>query len=132
MDEAEFEKNIKGNIVRLFPDAADVPGKRVLIKLNSGPGELNIELLAFLRSSGFYLYPCVPNTTHVTQETDISYGVFKSKFRSNLQKLTAQRLANNMSISFPPSIIGLLVLGGTDERTGIVLEDAFAEAFSYD
>ena len=62
----------------------------MIIKLDSGPGRLNVKLLAKLQTEGFYLYPCVPNTTHVSQETDISYGLFKSKFRANLEKLTGE------------------------------------------
>ena len=37
-----------------------------------------------------------------------------------------------MSVSFPPSIIGLLVFGGSDEATGVVLDDSFSAAFSVD
>lgn len=32
----------------------------------------------------------MPNTTHISQETDRNYGLFKGLFRSNLQTLTAQ------------------------------------------
>ncbi len=53
MDEIEFKKYIKNSILHLYPDACDVPGKRVIIKVNSGPGRLNIELLAELRLMGF-------------------------------------------------------------------------------
>ena len=38
MDNKEFDKYIRNNIMRLYPDAADEPGKRVIIKCNSGPG----------------------------------------------------------------------------------------------
>lgn len=89
-----MDEYIKGYIVRLYPDAGDVvpAEKRVLIKLDSGPGQLNIKLLAYLKSSVFhsFLYSYVPNTTaHVTcqeEETDmISYynNIVKSKLRSN-------------------------------------------------
>ena len=103
----------------------------MIIKLDSGPGRLNMELLATLRSSGFILFPGVPNTTAVSQETDVSYGLFKSKFRMNLTKLTDIRIENNDSVSFAPWIVGLLVFGGTDPITKCSgFEDCFALAFS--
>ena len=48
MDEEEFAKYIECNIMRLYPDAADIPGRRVIVKLDSGPGRLNVKLLAKL------------------------------------------------------------------------------------
>jgi hypothetical protein len=49
----------------LYPDAKDVPGKRVLIKLDSGPGCLNEKLQADLRALGFYTFPGLPKGTEV-------------------------------------------------------------------
>jgi len=71
MDEAEFEKYFRNCILPLFPDALDLPGFCIMVKVDSGPGRLNVNLLAKLRLLGFYLYPGVSkNTTAVTQETD--------------------------------------------------------------
>ncbi len=70
MDKEEFAKYLFNSIVPLFPHAKDKPGHRVLLKADSGPGWMNLNLLAKLRLLGFVLYPCVPNTTHVMQETD--------------------------------------------------------------
>jgi hypothetical protein len=53
---------------------------------------LNKELLAYLRFHGYLLYPGIPNTTAVTQETDQSYGPFQSKLRTNLATLIDERL----------------------------------------
>ncbi len=90
MDREEFEKYIFNGIVPLYPNALDVPGKRVLIKIDSGPGRNNNEVMcARLRNLGIYLYPGVPNTTAVTQETDRGYGKFKSGTRQNLADLCA-------------------------------------------
>jgi hypothetical protein len=49
MDEAEFEKYICKSILPLFPDACNMPGKHVMIKVDSGLGQLNIDLLAELK-----------------------------------------------------------------------------------
>ncbi len=70
MDNKEFAKYMQGSIVPLFPDAVDEPGRRVLLKVDSGPGRMNLKLLTTLKLIGIILYPCVPNTTQMTQETD--------------------------------------------------------------
>ena len=50
MDEVEFQKYVEGSIMPLFPDAEDQPGKRVLIKVDGGPGRYNnTHLLAKLK-----------------------------------------------------------------------------------
>ena len=67
MDKVEFDKCVMNSIVPLYPDSDDVPGKRIMIKVDSGPGRLNVRLVARLRLLGFYLYPGVPNTTAVSQ-----------------------------------------------------------------
>ncbi|MGH7954904.1 MAG: hypothetical protein ACREOZ_02970, partial [Gloeomargaritales cyanobacterium] len=61
-------------IEKLFPDASDTFGNRVLIKIDGGPGRLDLSSLAEQRSRGVYLFPGVQNTTHITQETDQNYG----------------------------------------------------------
>ena len=52
MDEMEFEKYVMTNIVDLYPDLSNTPRKRVMIKCNSGPGRLNVNLLADLKFLG--------------------------------------------------------------------------------
>ncbi len=93
-------------MVPLFPDSGNVPGKRVIIKVDSGPGHQNVELLASLWILCFYLYQGVPNTTAVPQETD--------QIWENLEFLTSARLNHNMSPIIQPFLIGLLVFGGID------------------
>ena len=63
--------------MRFFPDAEDITGKTVIIKDDSGPGRMKLGFLAEARTLGFTIYPGVPNTTAVTQETDQRYGPFK-------------------------------------------------------
>ncbi len=72
---------------RLYPDLADTEGKRVLVKIDGGPGRMDVQLIAHLRIRGIYLFNSVQNTTHVTQETDQNYGLFKSLLRKNTQQL---------------------------------------------
>ncbi len=76
MDKDEFNKYIFVNIVPLYPDVVDVLQKRVLIELDSGLGQMNVNLMARLRNLGFYVYPGGPNTSSVSQEIDRKYGRF--------------------------------------------------------
>ena len=122
MDEAEFEKYFRNSILPLFPDALDLPGFRVRVKVDSGPGRLNVNLLAELWLLGFYLYPGMPNTTAVTQETDRNYGPFKGRFRANLGEIVDARMAAKKSVSLQPWLVGLIVFGGSDEETGLEIK----------
>jgi len=128
MNVIELDKYIKKAILPLYPDAADVPGKRVLLKVDSGPGRVNLNMLATLRLQGIYVIPGVPNTTHVTQETDQNYGLYKSIYRENLQKLSEARQRQRKTINV--SDLPLLVFGGYDDTTKCVLTNAFERAFS--
>lgn len=86
-DEEEFETYLMNSIVPLYPNAEDIPCKHVMVKLDSGPGRMKIGMIAHMRNLGFTLYPGVPNTMSVMQETDQNYGPFKSVFRWNLKNL---------------------------------------------
>jgi hypothetical protein len=72
----------------------------------------------------------VPNTTAVTQETDWTYGLFKSKYRANLENLVDELVRLDKSVSVPQYKHGLLVFGGVDPDTGLHLDLAFEEGFS--
>ena len=116
--------------MKLYPDAAPVKGRWVVIKCDSGPGRLNTTLLAYLRYHGFILYPGVPNTTAVMQETDQSYGLFQSAVRTNLQLIIDERIAADKPKSLLPWIVGLVVFGGEDPETGLIVGSAFQRGFS--
>ena len=100
----------------------------MIVKVNSGPGCTNIEMLAYLRVLGIYCIPGVPNTTHVTQETDQNYGLFKTIFRSNIETLSQARF--DMQKTLQVQDLPLLVFGGIDDVTKVTLEDSFDQAFS--
>ena len=50
MDEKEFRSYFLNSIVPLFPDAQDVKGKRVIMKVDSGPGRMELVFLAEART----------------------------------------------------------------------------------
>jgi hypothetical protein len=130
MDDDDFFEYIQKTIMKLFPDAAPVRGRWVILKCDSGPGRLNPTLLAYLRFHGFILYPGVPNTTAVTQETDQSYGPFQTAVRTNLQVIIDERITANKTTTLSPWIIGLVVFGGEDPETGLIVGSAFDKGFS--
>jgi len=114
MDDCEFEKYVIQLIKRLYPNTLNRPGMWLILKCDSGPGRLQLELLAKLRFIGVYLYPCVPNTT----ATDRTYGKFKSQYKHNLELLVDEQVNQDMSVSVPQYKHGLLVFGSIDEDTG--------------
>jgi hypothetical protein len=106
IDGVKFFEYLKKLIMKLYSDAAPVKGRWVVIKCDSGPGRLNPTLLTCLRYHCFILYPGVPNTTAVTQETDQSYGPFQTAVRTNLQLLIDERIAANKPRTLSPWIVG--------------------------
>jgi hypothetical protein len=130
MDNKEFLKYMRGSIVPLFPDAVDQPGCRVLLKVNSGPGRMNLQLLATLKLIGIILYPCIPNTMHMTHETDQFHGPFKTQFLKILDKIVKARLDNDKSLLLAPKMVGLPLFRGIDWETRVEVETgAFQKAF---
>eukprot|EP00804_Cyclotella_cryptica_P007858 CCRYP_001439-RA/>CCRYP_001439-RA protein AED:0.28 eAED:0.18 QI:0/0/0/1/0/0/2/0/291 len=119
MDNEQFKEYFKTNIAPLYRDAEYNAGKRVMVKVDSGPGRLEIDFLVEARTSGFIIYPSVPNTTAVTQETDQSYGPFKSEFAQNLRALSDARINGDFPTSLPPWMF-------------VVSESAFEFGFSRD
>lgn len=128
MNAFEFDKHITNSMLPLFPDAEDTERKHVILKVDSGPGRMNIDVLAKLRLQGFYVVPGAPNTTGKTQETDQNYGPFKGSCRCNVRVLTQARFEKGMTIHVTD--LPLLVFGGNCPQTGIALRDSFSDAFS--
>ena len=131
MGDEEFKKYLLNSIVPLFPHVRDKAGHCVLLKINSDPGLLSFNLLSKLRLLGFILYPCVPNSTHVTQETDQNYGPFKTQFLSNLELIVDARLEKKKSLSLQPKFMGLPLFGGVNRETELQVDlRAFQKGFA--
>jgi hypothetical protein len=84
-----------GYTEQLFPDAADVLGKRILYKINGGPGCLDLKLLSNLRARVVWLFNGVQNMTHITQKMDQNYSFFKSLGRRHSQLLLNEQVRND-------------------------------------
>ena len=128
MNSVELDKYFKNSILPLYPDIEDIPGKRVIAKLDSGPGRMNLQMLAHLRIRGLYVVPGLPNSTGKTQETDQNYGPFKGAYRNNLHELARARFEAKKVINITD--LPFLVFGGRDPETDIEMEDAFSRSFS--
>ena len=128
MNAVELHKYVENSILPLYPDLEDIDGKRVIMKVDSGPGRMNEDMLAELRLRGFYMIPGVPNTTHVTQETDQNYGFYKSIFRDNLRILSQARFDKGLTLIVAD--LPLMIFGGRCQKSGVCLRDAFSEAFA--
>ena len=106
MDDVEFDEYLSKSLIPLYPGAEDVKEKRMLFKLDSGPGRLGMKLLSWLRLLGFMLYPGVPNTTAVSQETNRNYNPFKTAIQIILNMFFQERMFKKIKRH---SIRGLLV-----------------------
>ena len=95
MTDNKFKKYIDNSIVPLYPNLADTPGKRILLKVDSGPGCNGRDLLIKYHFCGLYIYPGLPNGTSVQQETDHNYGPFKGVVRDNLKKMSSSFYATD-------------------------------------
>jgi len=91
---------------------------------------MNVQMLAKLRAQGVYLVPSVPNTTHVSHETDQNYSLFKSDFYRNLTKLTEFCYARNETLTMTdlPMIVFGAQEGQHEYHAGLV--DAFQRGFN--
>ena len=57
VNSVELQKCIDNVILLLFPDIAEVPGKRVILKLDRGPGRMNVEIFASSKVQGLCIVP---------------------------------------------------------------------------
>ena len=102
-----------------------------MIKVESGTGHLNSNLLAYTRNLVFVIYPGVPNNTTVTQETDQNYGPFKTQFKENLNTLSDARIINNYYTTLQSWMVGIIVFGGIYSGSKVELNtSAFEKVFS--
>jgi len=92
MTDDKFEKYINNSIVLLNTGLKDTPGKRVLLKVDSGPGRNGKDLLLKCRFRGLYIYPGLPNATSVQTERT-----------SRTQTLMPTRTSSPKMITAPPS-----------------------------
>ena len=89
--ETTFVDYMKQVVQLLYPNAQDIPGQRVVVKLDCGPGRYNEEFLLLSRACGIYYFPGLPNGTELTQEMDQLFHLVKSIMGRNRAKLYDKR-----------------------------------------
>ncbi len=112
MHNEEFERCTKNSIVPIFPNLEDIPGKCILLKVDSSHQRNWRNLLKKCRFRGVYIYPSLPNSTSMQQETDVNYGPFKGVIRRNLAKIATTCYAKGITMTQETSTFGLIVNGG--------------------
>lgn len=132
MNSEKFYKYINENIIPLYEDAADVPGKRVIIKCDGGPGRLEYKTLVALKLRGFYLVTALPNSSTITQECDKLFGPMKTIIRENLDIIFYEILHEDPQSE--PSLkrehIATVLNGRPASGNRRSMRSAFHEAFS--
>jgi hypothetical protein len=134
-----MNKNIFRNwmltqVLPLWPDLADLPGRRVFLKADSGPGRMATEFLAETAVEGMYFFPGLPNATEIGQEMDQLFAAFKTCAYKNRDKLYRARVSGDGAdaiLSFED--VGYIIFGGKvklPNGTEIELEPAFTKYFS--
>ena len=124
MNDIEFKKYIDNVINDMFPDMEDVPGKRVLLKVDSGPGRNCAAMLIKEKFKGLYIYPGLPNAAAVHQETNQSYSPFKSVVRINLIQIATACHAAGKTMKLGMSTFGLIVYGRKCPESGVMCQNA--------
>ena len=142
MNKLIFNEYINNYILPLIPDLADVPGKRVMIKADMGPGRTckslchcitlerlfpfssstnflflftstGIEFLSRTHIVGASFFPGMPNSTEIMQEMDQVFGQFKTAIYNNRTSLYEARMnARGLSANLTHVDIGWLIFGG--------------------
>jgi hypothetical protein len=84
-----------------------------------------------LQFHGIILYPGITDMTAITKKTDHSYGPFQSTIRTNLQLIIDKRIRANAQRTLLLWIVGLVVFGGEDPETGLIVGLAFQHGFSH-
>jgi hypothetical protein len=101
-------------MVPIFSNLEDMPGKCILLKVHSGlvafGGICSTSVGSGVCTS--YIYPGLPNSTSMQQETDINYAPFKGVVWRNLAKIAMTCYAKGITMSLGTSTFGLIVYGG--------------------
>ena len=105
------------NIQNIFSEYAYISGKKIMLKVDSGPSRSNKEFLDCCRSRGIIFYPGAPNTTSVSKDMDQSYRAFKTGFYASLASLVEYRLKTDNGsghLQMSVSEYEMLIFGGKE------------------
>ena len=133
MNAVIFENWIAEHVMPLWPDLEDVPGKRVMLKTDMGPGRFQDGFLSRTFVEGMGVFPGLPNGTGCGQEMDQLFCAFKTCCYRNRTKLYNARHALDESATITLLDAGYIIFGGSvllKDGRYIEMEQAFALYFS--
>ena len=81
------------NVAKLYPDLADVRGKRILIKTDMGPGRGHKDDLIKWKLRGIYILPGLPNGTAVNQEMDRLFAPLEAGCLAERERILGEKRA---------------------------------------
>ena len=119
---SEIFINYLEGLFDVYPDMEDVPGKRVIVLLDGGPGRDEIEAYCDFAERGLYCLPLVPNLTHIVQPVDNIVNVFKIAMEKVKKQLLTEK-GRQLTVADIPCVLngrGALL----DSRTGEVVRSA--------
>ena len=117
------------HFVTYFPSVCDLPGHRVWLKLDTGPGRQTSEFLSWARVEGIDIAPGLPNSTEMGQEMDQLFGPFKNSIYWN------RKLLLDVKGKLEKNDIGHIIFGGeivVNGKERIYLEKSFERFLSAD
>ena len=97
----------------MYPDIANVSGKRVLLKSDGGPGRTDLEYLSQSNLDGLIHAPGLPNGTKF-QELDNVFDLTKATMENNRKKIfdkSCQLYGKKAKVGF--SDVVFILFGGT-------------------
>jgi len=114
INSVELNKHFKSSPLSLHPDVEDISGKRVIAKLDSDLGHMNLDMLTHLKIRGLYIVPDLSNSTGKMQETDQNCGPFKGFYWNKPHNLASARFKKKKVISILD--LPFLAFGGRIQR----------------
>ena len=115
----------------LFPDMQDIPGKRVLVKSDGGPGRTHPIYLSESHLDGLVHYPGLPNGT-LFQELDQIFAYLKSLMEKNRMRIFNKLFQlDSDKTKVPMQDIGSILFGGEktfSDGSKMFLQNAFEMA----
>ncbi len=127
MNNKDFEHYIYNSIVPLSSNLEDMPGKWILLKVDSGRGCDWWDLLNKCWFGSVNIYPGIPNSTSIAADGhQLLWSIQGCRLEEPSKDFNAM-LAKGITMSLGTSTFGLIVYGGVWPDSGVTLENAWSE-----
>ncbi|CAJ1928560.1 unnamed protein product [Cylindrotheca closterium] len=121
---------MRESILTLYPDCQDIPGRRVCLKVDSGPGRTAAKFVGETRVEGVDIFPGLPNGSECNQEMDQLFSPYKNSVYRNRDKL-ANAKGNKGNLTLVD--VGYCLFGGQvtlEDGNVLELEESFVLHFT--